>query len=191
MGFYELKDMNVPSVPWKQYTEDVVLEQDFLWTVRTAVYSGSDLNLPRQVGVDATTAKEFGDKMLNELEGKGMVIYYPYFIANKSGTLNVFGDKVIIEAVKNDLWNLVTYSDREVTFVIDERGREAIGNEEFLNDSQLDSIMKNVAAIRRSFRDDLLEGRSALLEWSFANKCDNTKSPVEEEFLVFYEARTV
>lgn len=29
-----------------------------------------------------------------------MIIYYPYFIAEKSGTLNVFNNKVVIEAVR-------------------------------------------------------------------------------------------
>lgn len=31
-----------------------------------------------------------------------MIIYYPYFIAEKSGTLNVFNNKVVIEAVKDE-----------------------------------------------------------------------------------------
>lgn len=191
MGFYELKDMNIPSVPWRQYSSDTVLTPDILWTIRTAVYRGDDLNLPRQVGVNATTAKEFADKMLKTLDGRGMVIYYPYFIANKSGTLNVFSDRIVIEAVKDDLWNLVTFSDREVTIIIDTEGKKEIGNEGFLNEAQIENIKKNVAAVRRTFKDDLLEGKSALLEWSFANKCNINKQPVDDEFLVFYEARTV
>ena len=39
--------------------------------------------------------------------------------------------------------------------------------------------------------DDLLEGKSALLEWSFAVSCDVNKNPAGDEYLVFYEARTV
>lgn len=191
MGFYELKDMNIPSVPWRQYSTDTVLAPDILWTIRTAVYRGNDLSLPRQVGVDSMTAKKFADKMLKVLDGKGMVIYYPYFIAHKSGTLNVFSDKIVIEAVKEDLWNLVTYSDREVTIIIDSEGKNEIGNEGFLSERQIENIKKYVAAVRKTFRDDLIEGKSALLEWSFANKCDIDKQPVGEEFLVFYEARTV
>lgn len=191
MGFYELKDINIPSVPWQEYSADSVLLPNILWTIRTALYRGDDLSLPRKVGVDAKDAKIFADKMLRDLDGKGMVVYYPYFIANKSGTLNVFSDRIVIESVKNDLWNLVTYSDREVTIIIDSEGKKEIGNKGFLEDSEIENIKKYVATIRKSFRDDLLEGKSVLLEWSFANKCDIKKNPIDEEFLVFYEIRTI
>lgn len=35
-------------------------------------------------------------------------------------------------------------------------------------------------------KDDLLEGKSALLEWSFAVSCDVNKNPAGDEYLVFY-----
>lgn len=157
MGFYELKDMNIPSVPWKEYTSETRLKSHMLWTVRTAVFNGDDLNLPRKVGVVAEEAQQFGDKMLKEFEKKGITIYYPYFIANKSGNLNVFSDKIVIEAVKDDLWNLVTYSDRDVTVIIESNDKRIIGNKKFLQEEQLNELLKYVPTIRRTFRDDLLE----------------------------------
>ena len=65
------------------------------------------------------------------MKKKGITIYYPYFIANKSGNLNVFSDKIVIEAVKDDLWNLVTYSDRDVTVIIESNDKRIIGNKNF------------------------------------------------------------
>lgn len=47
-----------------------------------------------------------------------MVVYYPYFVAQKSGTLNIHLDKIIIEAVKDDLWNLVTDQKLDVSLII-------------------------------------------------------------------------
>ena len=126
------------------------------------------------------------------MKDNGIVIYYPYFIAKKSGTLEVKSDKVIVEAVKDDLWNLVTYSDREVTIITDSNGdRVTSGNANFLKKKELDNLEKYVPEIRKLFREDLLEGKSALLEWSFAQSCDFEKEPTGEEYLVFYEARTV
>ena len=113
MGFLELKEMMLPSIPWKQYTGNEELSDDFLWTIRSAVYRGDDLNLPRSVGKDADESKKFADDLLRKINDNGMVIYYPYFVAKKSGTLEVRRDCVVIEAVKDDLWNLVTYSDRK------------------------------------------------------------------------------
>ena len=192
MGFLELQEMRLPSGPWKQYTGEEEFEDKYLWTVRSAVYRGDDLNLPRSVGAGSKTSKKFADQLLKKMNDNGIVIYYPYFIAKKSGTLEVRSDKVIVEAVKDDLWNLVTYSDREVTIITDSSGNKVIsGNAAFLNKKELDNLEKHVPEIRKLFRDDLLEGKSALLEWSFAQSCDSEKEPTGETYLVFYEARTV
>lgn len=192
MGFLELKEMKLPSVPWKQYTGEEKFEDRYLWTVRSAVYRGNDLNLPRSVGESSKISKKFADQLLKEINNNGIVIYYPYFIANKSGTLEVRSNKIIIEAVKKDLWNLVTYSDRDVTIIIDaDDSKSIIGNESFMSNKELDSLSKHIPEIRKLFRNDLLQGKSALLEWSFAQSCDSNKEPIGEEYLVFYEARTV
>ena len=37
----------------------------------------------------------------------------------------------MIEAVKDDLWNLVTYSDRDVTVIIESNDKRIIGNKNF------------------------------------------------------------
>ena len=137
-------------------------------------------------------SKKFADQLLKEMNNNGIVIYYPYFIANKSGTLEVRSDKVIIEAVKDDLWNLVTYSEREVTIITDIDGNKSIiGNANFISNEELDSLSKHIPEIRKLFRNDLLQGKAALLEWSFAQSCNASKEPIGEKYLVFYEARTV
>lgn len=191
MGFYELKSMNLPSIPWKEYTGKEDLANNKLWTIRSAVFKGDDLNLPRMVGEIGEKAKEFADSLLRRLQDNGIVIYYPYFVANKSGTLNIFLNSVVIEAVKDDLWNLVTYSDRDVTIRIDGSVEQIDGNKEFLTEDEKKEILRHVPEIRRLFRDELIEGKSILLEWSFAQDSSADKEPVGEEYLVFYEARTV
>nr|WP_243101687.1 hypothetical protein [uncultured Blautia sp.] len=193
MGFLELNDMSLPSIPWKQYTGHEELSKDFLWTIRSAVYRGDDLNLPRSIGKNASDSKKFADQLILDMKDNGMVIYYPYFIANKSGTLEVRMDSVIIEAVKKDLWNLVTYSDREVTIIADIYGnsKKIIGNDTFLSEYEQNELYKHVPEIRKLFRDELFQGKSILLEWSFAQSCDTNENPVGDEYLVFYEARTI
>lgn len=118
LGFYELRDSMLPTIPWKEYGKETSLDADILWTVRTAVHNGSDLNLPRCVGATAKEATEFANSTSRKYGENGMVVYYPYFLAKKSGTLNVFSNKIVIEAVKEDLWNLVTYSQRDVTIIV-------------------------------------------------------------------------
>lgn len=192
MGFLELNEMSLPAIPWKQYTGQEVLNEDILWTIRSAVYRGDDLNLPRSIGKNSEESKRFADDLLKRLDDTGMVIYYPYFIAKKSGTLEVRVDSIIIEAVKDDLWNLVTDSDREVTIMIaHEQEPEYIGNQNFLDINEIEQILKYIPEIKRIFKDDLIEGQAVLLEWSYAYSCNKKKEPINDEYLVFYEVRTV
>ena len=83
MGFLELKEMCLPVIPWKQYTGQEELDDEYLWTIRSAIYRGNDLNLPRLVGENAEKAKKFADQLFLKMKEKGIVIYYPYFIAKK------------------------------------------------------------------------------------------------------------
>jgi hypothetical protein len=191
MGFYELNSMNLPSIPWKEYSKNTILDEGQLWTIRSAVYRGDDLNLPRLVGAISEDAKVFADDLLDRLGENGMIVYYPYFIAQKSGTLNIYKDKVIIEAVKNDLWNLVTYSEVDVTIKISDSGEYLKGKADFLTVHEKENLLAHVGEIRKLFRDDLNEGKSILLEWSYAQNSSIDKKPIGEEYLVFYEARAI
>lgn len=193
MGFYELRASSLPTIPWEIYTPDLQLDTTKLWTIRSAVNRGDDLNLPRLVGESAIEAKQFADELYKQLDEKGIVICYPYFVAHKSGTLNVFYNKIVIEAVKKDLWNLVTLQDVEVSINLDSNMNvtSIYGNTDFLNDKELDELLSNVKKIKHIFRDNLLEGKSILLEWSYASNCNIYKEPIDEQYLVFYEARTI
>lgn len=191
MGFFELRSSSLPVVPWEEYHKNSLLDDNLLWTIRTAVFHGDDLNLPRLVGCNSFDAKIFADKTLEDLDGNGIVIYYPFFIAEKSGTMNVFNDKVVIEAVKKDLWNLVTYSDRDVTVFINEHEIEYDGNKDFLTSNEISDLCSYIPKLRHMFRDFLIEGKSVLVEWSFAYNSDINKEKTGNEYLVFYEARTV
>lgn len=191
MGFYELKKSSLPTIPWREYTGEEDFGKGRLWTIRTAVYSGNDLNLPRFVGVKHDEAKIQAEYLFRKYHSDGMVLYYPFFIAEKSGTLNVFSDKVVIEAVKDDLWNLVTYSDREVTIIKRGENQDVIGNTEFLTENEQEELNRYVPVVKSMFREMFLEGKSVLLEWSYAYECDEDRNRVGNRYLVFYEARTV
>ena len=193
MGFYELKESSLPTIPWQLYTPSVQLDNTKLWTIRSAVNRGDDLNLPRLVGKNAVEAKQFADNLYERLRDKGIVIYYPYFIAHKSGTLNVFYDKTIVEAVKKDLWNLVTLQDVDVSIKFDSEMNitDIHGNVNFFEVKEINELLSNVKKIRHIFREDLLEGKSILLEWSYASNCNTNNEVVDEQYLVFYEARTI
>lgn len=194
MGFYELKNINIPTVPWQQFEPGTKPDPGLLWTVRTAVESGGDTSLPRAVGVTAAEAEKSGGQFLKHYDGKGIVIYYPYFIAEKSGVIDITGDRTVIEAVDRDLWNLVTDGRRDVTVIVpkDEScGIRFIGNRSFLSDAELSELLKYSSVIRGRFREEISEGRSIIAEWSYAYNTDVDNKPVGDRYLVFYELRSV
>lgn len=128
MGFYELKQSGLPCIPWKEYTKEVTLDPDILWTIRTAIFKGKDINLPRCVGMHALKAAKFANDLKDKLKDNGIVVYYPFFVADKSGNLVVSQGDVVIEAVYKDLWNLTTDGRRDVTV----RNGEITGKLDFL-----------------------------------------------------------
>ncbi len=145
------------------------------------------------------------------------MVYYPYFIAQKSGVLDISCHRTIVEAVDKDLWNLVTHGRRNVTVIFtsslqDEGGRQGeecnggaeglkpswvaggddvqyFGDEAFLERNEIDELLKCSAVIRGRFREKLSEGKSILAEWSFAFNTDIRHEPLGARYLVFYELR--
>ena len=167
------------------------MDDTILWTIRSAVVRGDDLNLPRKIGVTASEADSFAKMLLNKLGDNDLIIYYPYFIALKSGVMDVSNNRIVIEAVAEDLWNLVTYNEKNVTIIITDNDSSYVGDKEFITEAELKELLKFSSVIKRTFRDEIYSGRSVLLEWSYSMKSDLNKQPIGEKSLVFYEARTI
>lgn len=190
-GFYALAKSNLPAVPWKKYGEHTVFDPDILWTVRSAVTEGEDLNLPRKVGINAKAAKEFAEELSQKLRQEDLILYYPYFIALKSGVIDISLHRTAIEAVKDDLWNLVTYNRKDVTIIFEEDDVRFIGDDYFLNQEEMMELVDYCTVIKRQFQSELAGGKNILLEWSYACPSDLNGLPVGKAALVFYEIRTV
>lgn len=192
MGFFELNVLAIPTVNWQMYKPSVKLDESKLWTIRSAVDRGLDLFLPRLVGADAQTAKEFADNLYEQIKGKGMVICYPYFVADKSGTLNIFQSKNIIEAVAGDLWNLVDKGDLTVSMEFEnDTLTKAVGDTTFITSEEVTELLECAARVKGRLRDELMKGQSVLLEWSYAKNIGIDGKPTGEPYLTFYELRTV
>lgn len=190
-GFYALANSNLPSVPWQKYTEDTIFEDAILWTVRSAVKEGNDLNLPRKIGVNGTEAKQFAQSLMENLKSDDMVLYYPFFIALKSGVIEISKYRTVIEAVKDDLWNLVTHGKRDITIIFDDENIQFIGDEAFIQQEELFELIDYSALIKKQFHQEIAQNKSIFLEWSYACTSDINKQPIGQPNLVFYEIRAV
>lgn len=191
MGFYELLKSGLPTVPWRVFNEKSYLEDKYLWTVRIATVKGKDINLPRIIGKSAKDAYEGALELYKTYEDKGIVIYYPYFIAEKSGTLKINNEEITIEAVYKDLWNLVTYNNKEVTIIKKEDRSTIYGNEDFFSKEEINELNNYASRIKIIFKDYMLQGKTLLLEWSYAFNSNTNLEPIGDRYLVFYEVREI
>lgn len=190
-GFLTLRESGLPSVPWRKYDKNVILDSQILWTIRCAVSKGDDLNLPRKVGVTAIEAKEFADCLIDTMNTNDLVLYYPYFIAIKSGVIEVSNGRTVIEAVKDDLWNLVTNNKVDISIIFENEDLKFLGNEDFFSRDELYALIDYCTMIKRKFISSIQEGKAVILEWSFACKANMNKESFGAPTLVFYEIRTV
>ncbi|MTI85366.1 MAG: hypothetical protein FH756_16115 [Firmicutes bacterium] len=192
-GFYELKRIGIPAAPWNVFTGEELLDPSLLWTIRVATKYGNDINLPRAIGVTAEEAKKKGQEFLEHFKKNGIVIYYPYFIALKSGILETRENMTIIESVKDDLWNLTTKGYREVTVIIDKRTKEKLynGSKYFLNKKEINQLLLCSSRIRVKYKDYIFDKSSIIAEWSYACSTDIEDKPIGEKYLVFYECREI
>lgn len=192
-GFYELKDLPVPSVDWKEFKSGTILDDSKLWTIRTAVLSGDDTSLPRMVGKSAKECMEYAESLLKNYRGKLFIVYYPFFGAVKSGTMMVEKDTTVIEAVYKDLWNLVDLHKLDYSAKVLKSGNVRVNNGElnFFTESELNTLIKCADKVRTYFNKVIRANELVLLEWSFGRDVDVNGEEVGEPYLIFYEARTV
>lgn len=54
--------------------------------------------------------------------------------------------------MKEDLWNLVTYSKKDVTIIQHDNKKEYWGNKDFLNVEELNEILSYVKEIKKAFQ---------------------------------------
>ena len=192
MGFYELKQSSLPSVSWQEYTGQEILPEGFLWTLRIAVYKGKDIGLSRYVGITTKEANEKLIELYRKYKAIGMVVYYPFFIAQKSGTLSISQRQWVIEAVAGDLWHLVAESKVDVTMVKNnEKLWQVTGQNHFLTKGEINEIEKCIPLVQSTFRNLIMEGKTLLLEWSFACDSNIKGQAIGSPYLIFYEVRSI
>lgn len=212
LGFYELKSSGLPHPNFKIYdnTDNINCDKPILYTVRTAVYRGGDISLPRAVGVDGPTAKAKAVEILRQLGDNAQIYVAPYFIATKSGTMLIGPDTLIVEACWEDLWNLVdhhkidgyydgwyheTKKDAEVLMpgeaVTPTRMSSNAIEGNILTTELVEDLKKYVERLRRIYRNELLCNNLIYLEWSCACESSLDKVPLSEPELVFFELKII
>jgi len=190
-GFYELRRIRIPSISWREFTPHTTLSPDKLWTIRVAVAQGNDFNLPRAVGLNAADATIKGREFIQAFPPPDLVIYYPYFLALKSGTMSIQEERTVIEAVNRDLWNLTTAGRRDVSMAVqlDSGDMSIFGEETFLEPDEISELLRYDKILRAYNHHQLFGSTTVMVEWSYAMNSDLDRRPTGNKYLVFYEYR--
>lgn len=187
LGFYELKKTGLPTVKWEEFTRTTQLTSDKLWTIRCGVYQGDDTSLPRSIGKCAEVSQNFALSLLSKLQDSGVVIYYPFFKALKSGTILISNNDLIIEAVNDDLRNLTDGKNPDYI----NKNNEIIKGKNFLTKQEFNLLQESIEIAKRYFNSMLLDTRTIYLEWSFAQNVNSIGDLIGSTYLVFYEAKAI
>lgn len=181
-GFRALRELGIPAVPWNFMNENTKLNPNFLWTIRTAVEIGNDVNLPKAIGINSKIAykkyKEF--KQIPNVK----IIYYPFFFADISGVVDISNERTVIEACNSDLWNLVTYDKPDYRVIIK-------NHNDINNLGQFQLVFKYAKYASLKMKGFLELDKHLYLEWSLARNSNLYKEPCDEQYLVFYECKAI
>lgn len=186
-GMYELKRNHLPTIDWKLFQEETVLSNTCSWTIRTAVFRGQDLHLPKLFGKNGQEATTFGRRCLREMKDKGIVFYYPYMEAEKSGVLQFDVNSIQLECVRGDLGRLLNGSTPDAAYYWEgETLRE--NGKKILSDREREELLEWVLYCRQRYRHIMDLGEKMQLEFSYARykgeECQQSR-------LVFFEMRTI
>ncbi|MGB9748940.1 MAG: hypothetical protein ACP5OZ_03595 [Candidatus Woesearchaeota archaeon] len=188
-GFSLIEKLRLERPNWTivkaDISENIVnsLEDNLVYTVRTAVESGDDFGLPRFVGLTGRDIKDRINELLSEfetLEGVYLIIY-PYFKAEFSGNILIkFGlrTSAVVESCEGSLWNLTENS------IVDYKGvLEFNDSFEILKDvsniPHWNELKEIIIKISRELKK-LVSEREIIVEWSYTG-----------EKFIFYELKSI
>lgn len=186
-GMYELKRSRLPAVDWNLFHEATVLSDSCFWTIRTAVFKGQDLHLLKLFGKKGREATAFGVKCLHKMKDKGIVFYYPYLTAEKSGVLQFDVNSIQLECVAGDLGRLLGGSSTDASYYWKGADLKEHGNK-ILSGKEKTELLEWVFYCRRRYRYIMALEEKMQLEFSYVRDKDPEHQPSR---LVFSEMRTI
>lgn len=186
-GMYELKKSYLPAVDWNLFQEATVLSDACSWTIRTAVFKGHDLHLPKLFGKNGQEAMAFGNKCLHEMKDKGIVFYYPYLTAEKSGVLQFDIHSIQLECVDGDLSRLLDGSSPDASYYWEGTDLKEHGKK-ILSVKEKSELLEWVFYCRQRYRYIMSLEEKMQLEFSYVRDKDSEHQPSR---LVFFEMRTI
>ncbi len=210
---YILKTLELPTIEWKEYYPDAVLDENLLWSVKTEKIPGKsheDTELVKKkralfqfikdrrclkkkqrnslLGVDSKTAKAFAEKLKKQVNTKThAIVYYPYYTVVKSGIIDINRERIVIEGTKGDVSNLTTHNYVEVTMIFKSDDLEIMGDETFFTKEETIPLIDYGKEIKKMATRDLELNKNLQLYFSYVYKTNIVLKLEGEIRLIFHK----
>ncbi len=193
IGLLTLKEYRFPTINWKCFNQDTLLDASFLWTIRLAAYYDSnDFGLPCYLGMKSDDAICKGLDLYRSYDmSEYIIMCYPYFVAIKSGTIDLRQDYDVIEVVFGNCTELTRNNNVDLTMIFKDNGYNTIGDDTILDEDEINLLYRYMKLAKYRFRDESLNGCIIILEWSFGYDVDANGIRKSENFLIFNEMRVI
>lgn len=207
-----LNQLDVPTIEWKQYYDTSMLEEELLWTIKleskeSDLYHSKESKKEQtsliqklkeklvanddrekaKIGVTAKEVKEFVKKNRKYQKEGELFLYYPYYTVVESGIIDINYDRVVIEAVKGTMNNLVVKNKVDVTLIFKEDDLQIEGEEYFFTKEEMLPLIDYSKNVRKMVAKDIDMGKNIQLYFSYFYKTSTMLEPVGEKKLLFYK----
>lgn len=188
---YILDYLDLPTIPWAPCRTTEALDDTILWTVKNEPYSFNDGKIYGRIGVTSNEAMHYIKSQYQDLGNRRMLIYYPYFTAAKSGTIDLSYDRIVIEAVEGKIENLKKKHRVDETIIFREEEIEILGDEAFLTKEETLHLIDYAKQLRNRCQNDIAFGRNIIVYWSIVQETRKNMIPRDDQKLLFHQIKVL
>lgn len=188
---FVLDHLDLPTIPWEICSTNTTLDHHILWTVKNEPFRPESGKIFGKIGVTSEEVKEYVEDAYEQLEKQRVLIYYPYYTAYKSGTLDLTYDRIVIEAVEGKIENLKKKHRVNETILFTEEDITIYGDDKFLTKEETLGLIDYCKSIKHRCMGELEYGKNILLYWSIVQETKINMIPKEEKNLFFTQLKVI
>ncbi|MDO5520019.1 MAG: hypothetical protein Q4G58_05965 [bacterium] len=188
---YILDYLDLPTIPWEQCYTTSTLDDSILWTVKNEPYGEKQGKIYGRIGITSNEAKAYISSEYKNLEHKRMLIYYPYYTATKSGTIDLSYDRIVIEAVEGKIENLKKKHRVNETIIFRDESIEIFGDEDYMTKEETLTLIDYAKQLKKRASTELEFGKNLIFYWSFVQETKRNMIPRDETRLLFHQIKVL
>ncbi len=188
---YILDYLDLPTIPWEQCRTTSTLDDSILWTVKNEPYTADQGKIYGRIGITSSEAKAYISSQYENLERKRMLIYYPYYTAVKSGTIDLSYDRIVLEAVEGKIENLKKNHRVNETIIFREESIEIFGDENFMTREETLSLIDYAKQLKTRTGKELEFGKNLIVYWSIVQETKRNMIPRDKSQLLFHQIKVL